>query len=170
MNVPAGFMKLLDNYERSTGVTERVTTEELLEISLFLDAVLQTEVMKVHLTSYNQFHLTGLIHFNSSVSSFCCTSCLTPTCSQSRCLRTFRISCCLPPTFGGLRLQLNSRGSLSLPASLSSLLHDVRERRNMYNICVQLWNAALAHSFSGLPKEEHWKNVDVQYLLEERRV
>eukprot|EP00064_Thunnus_orientalis_P015215 superscaffoldBa00002780_g15265 len=40
------FMKLLDNYERSTGVTERVTTEELLEISLFLDAVLQTEVMK----------------------------------------------------------------------------------------------------------------------------
>ncbi|XP_029379796.1 uridylate-specific endoribonuclease C [Echeneis naucrates] len=40
------FMKLLDNYERSTGVTERVTTEEQTEINLFLDAVLETEVMK----------------------------------------------------------------------------------------------------------------------------
>lgn len=40
------FTNLLDNYERSTGVTERVTTEELTEISLFLDAVLETEVMK----------------------------------------------------------------------------------------------------------------------------
>lgn len=40
-------MKLLDNYERSTGVTERVTTEELTEINLFLDAVLETAVMKV---------------------------------------------------------------------------------------------------------------------------
>ncbi|XP_029289214.1 uridylate-specific endoribonuclease C [Cottoperca gobio] len=42
----ARFMKLLDNYERSTGVAERVTTEELTEINLFLDAVLETEVMK----------------------------------------------------------------------------------------------------------------------------
>nr|XP_019934254.1 PREDICTED: poly(U)-specific endoribonuclease-C-like [Paralichthys olivaceus] len=40
------FMKLLDNYERATGVTERVTTEEQREINLFLDAVLQTAVMK----------------------------------------------------------------------------------------------------------------------------
>lgn len=40
------FMKLLDNYERSTGVTERVTAEELTETNLFLDAVLETEVMK----------------------------------------------------------------------------------------------------------------------------
>ncbi|KAF7661061.1 hypothetical protein LDENG_00269160 [Lucifuga dentata] len=40
------FMKLLDNYERSTGVTERVTTEELTENNLFLDAILETEVMK----------------------------------------------------------------------------------------------------------------------------
>uniref|UniRef100_A0A1A8Q6A7 Uridylate-specific endoribonuclease n=1 Tax=Nothobranchius pienaari TaxID=704102 RepID=A0A1A8Q6A7_9TELE len=40
------FMKLLDNYERSTGITERVTTEEQTEISLFLDAVLETQVMK----------------------------------------------------------------------------------------------------------------------------
>ncbi|XP_070763683.1 uridylate-specific endoribonuclease C [Enoplosus armatus] len=40
------FKKLLDNYERSTGVTERVTTEELTEINLFLDAVLETDVMK----------------------------------------------------------------------------------------------------------------------------
>ncbi|XP_059191589.1 uridylate-specific endoribonuclease C [Centropristis striata] len=39
-------MKLLDNYEVSTGVAERVTTEELTEINLFLDAVLQTAVMK----------------------------------------------------------------------------------------------------------------------------
>ncbi|CAN9499172.1 unnamed protein product [Ophioblennius macclurei] len=40
------FLTLLDNYERSTGVTEQVTREELAEISLFLDAVLETEVMK----------------------------------------------------------------------------------------------------------------------------
>ncbi|KAM4619291.1 uridylate-specific endoribonuclease C-like [Polymixia lowei] len=40
------FMKLLDNYERSTGVTEQVTTEEMRENNLFLDAVLETEVMK----------------------------------------------------------------------------------------------------------------------------
>ncbi|XP_054476237.1 uridylate-specific endoribonuclease C [Anoplopoma fimbria] len=40
------FIKLLDNYERSTGVAERVTTEELAEINLFLDAVVETEVMK----------------------------------------------------------------------------------------------------------------------------
>lgn len=40
------FTRLLDNYERSTGVAERVTTEELTEMSLFLDAVLETEVMK----------------------------------------------------------------------------------------------------------------------------
>lgn len=40
------FMKLLDNYERSTGVTERVTTEELGEMNLFLDAVVDTQVMK----------------------------------------------------------------------------------------------------------------------------
>ncbi|KAG7217406.1 hypothetical protein INR49_021573 [Caranx melampygus] len=46
MTTTSRLMKLLDNYERSTGVTERVTTEELTEISLFLDAVLQTEVMK----------------------------------------------------------------------------------------------------------------------------
>lgn len=56
----AGFTKLLDNYERSSGVAERVTAEELTEINLFLDAVLQTEVMKVHLTCYNQLHLTSL--------------------------------------------------------------------------------------------------------------
>ncbi|XP_041852110.1 poly(U)-specific endoribonuclease-C [Melanotaenia boesemani] len=40
------FMNLLDNYEWSTGVTEQVSTEELREINLFLDAVLQTQVMK----------------------------------------------------------------------------------------------------------------------------
>lgn len=39
-------IKLLDNYERSTGVAERVTTEEQAEMNLFLDAVLETEVMK----------------------------------------------------------------------------------------------------------------------------
>ncbi|KAL0966958.1 hypothetical protein UPYG_G00302760 [Umbra pygmaea] len=41
------FMSLLDNYETSTGVTETVTSEELRENELFLDAILQTEVMKV---------------------------------------------------------------------------------------------------------------------------
>ncbi|XP_074533572.1 uridylate-specific endoribonuclease C [Halichoeres trimaculatus] len=40
------FIKLLDNYERNTGTTELVTAEEQTEINLFLDAVLQTEVMK----------------------------------------------------------------------------------------------------------------------------
>lgn len=85
-------MKLLDNYEQSTGVTERVTTEELVETNLFLDAVLQTEVMKVHLTSYNQLHLTSHVHFNSSVASFFAFRSLTPAC-----FRILRVSCC-PPT------------------------------------------------------------------------
>ncbi|XP_030646485.1 uridylate-specific endoribonuclease C [Chanos chanos] len=40
------FMKLLDNYERSTGVAERVTADEVSENNLFLDAVLETSVMK----------------------------------------------------------------------------------------------------------------------------
>lgn len=39
-------IRLLDNFERSTGVAEQVTAEELLEISQFLDAVMQTPVMK----------------------------------------------------------------------------------------------------------------------------
>ncbi|XP_051916975.1 uridylate-specific endoribonuclease C [Hippocampus zosterae] len=39
-------LRLLDNYERSTGVAERVTTEEKVETSRFLDAILETEVMK----------------------------------------------------------------------------------------------------------------------------
>ena len=45
--VSAGLMKLLDNYERSTGVAESVTPDEVTENNLFLDAVLETEVMKV---------------------------------------------------------------------------------------------------------------------------
>lgn len=40
------FIRLLDNYEKSSGVAEVVTAEELGEINLFLDAVLETEVMK----------------------------------------------------------------------------------------------------------------------------
>ncbi|XP_007250602.2 uridylate-specific endoribonuclease C [Astyanax mexicanus] len=40
------FMKLLDNYERSTGVAERVTSEEVAENNAFLDAVLESAVMK----------------------------------------------------------------------------------------------------------------------------
>ncbi|XP_072551279.1 uridylate-specific endoribonuclease C [Salminus brasiliensis] len=42
----ARFMKLLDNYERSTGVAEKVTSEEVTENNAFLDAVLETAVMK----------------------------------------------------------------------------------------------------------------------------
>lgn len=42
-----GFMKLLDNYERSTGVAEKVTSEEVAENNAFLDAILETAVMKV---------------------------------------------------------------------------------------------------------------------------
>ncbi|XP_026858039.2 poly(U)-specific endoribonuclease-C [Electrophorus electricus] len=42
----ACFIKLLDNYEMSTGVAEKVTSEELQENHLFLDAILKTEVMK----------------------------------------------------------------------------------------------------------------------------
>ncbi|KAG7279006.1 hypothetical protein CRUP_001947 [Coryphaenoides rupestris] len=39
------FVKLLDNYEMSTGVAERVSPAEVRENNLFLDAVLQTAVM-----------------------------------------------------------------------------------------------------------------------------
>ncbi|XP_048862208.1 uridylate-specific endoribonuclease C-like [Brienomyrus brachyistius] len=40
------FMNLLDNYEMSTGSPETVTAEELAEDSRFLDAILETSVMK----------------------------------------------------------------------------------------------------------------------------
>ncbi|KAM9844520.1 uridylate-specific endoribonuclease C [Aulostomus maculatus] len=40
------FINLLDNYETSTGVAETVTSEELHENKLFLDAILETDVMK----------------------------------------------------------------------------------------------------------------------------
>ncbi|XP_034039751.1 poly(U)-specific endoribonuclease-C-like isoform X2 [Thalassophryne amazonica] len=40
------FIKLLDNYETSTGVSEIVTSEELQENYLFLDSILETDVMK----------------------------------------------------------------------------------------------------------------------------
>lgn len=45
-------MKLLDNYERSTGVAEKVTADEVTENNAFLDAILDTSVMKVGI-----FHL-----------------------------------------------------------------------------------------------------------------
>ncbi|CAL8325892.1 uridylate-specific endoribonuclease C [Gadus morhua] len=40
------FLTLLDNYEMSTGVAERISPEEVAENNLFLDAVMETEVMK----------------------------------------------------------------------------------------------------------------------------
>ncbi|XP_060746025.1 poly(U)-specific endoribonuclease-C-like [Tachysurus vachellii] len=42
----ASFINLLDNYEMSTGVEEKVTSQELEENNIFLDAILQTQVMK----------------------------------------------------------------------------------------------------------------------------
>ncbi|KAK7944866.1 hypothetical protein WMY93_000594 [Mugilogobius chulae] len=42
----AHFINLLDNYEMSTGVGETVTSEELKENRLFIDAIVETEVMK----------------------------------------------------------------------------------------------------------------------------
>ncbi|KAF7662587.1 hypothetical protein LDENG_00231900 [Lucifuga dentata] len=42
----AHFINLLDNYETSTGVSETVTSQELKENELFLDAILETDVMK----------------------------------------------------------------------------------------------------------------------------
>ncbi|XP_001370859.2 poly(U)-specific endoribonuclease-like isoform X1 [Monodelphis domestica] len=43
----AAFISLLDNYETSTGVAENVTLEEEAENNRFLDAILETEVMKL---------------------------------------------------------------------------------------------------------------------------
>ncbi|XP_040201494.1 poly(U)-specific endoribonuclease-B-like [Rana temporaria] len=43
----ATFISLLDNYEMSTGVAEVVTAEEVAEINRFLDAILETKVMKL---------------------------------------------------------------------------------------------------------------------------
>ncbi|XP_067331719.1 poly(U)-specific endoribonuclease-C-like isoform X2 [Channa argus] len=40
------FISLLDNYEMSTGVSETVTSEELKENKLFIDAIMETGVMK----------------------------------------------------------------------------------------------------------------------------
>lgn len=42
----AHFINLLDNYEMSTGVSETVTSEELQENRLFIDAIVETELMK----------------------------------------------------------------------------------------------------------------------------
>ncbi|KAM6918183.1 uridylate-specific endoribonuclease C-like [Xenentodon cancila] len=42
----AHFINLLDNYEMSTGVSETVTSEELQENQLFIDSILETDVMK----------------------------------------------------------------------------------------------------------------------------
>ncbi|CAG5896434.1 uridylate-specific endoribonuclease C [Menidia menidia] len=42
----AHFINLLDNYEMSTGVSETVTSEELKENRLFIDAIMETDVMK----------------------------------------------------------------------------------------------------------------------------
>lgn len=47
----ADFINLLDNYEVSTGVSEMVTSEELKENRLFIDAIMETDVMKVRLLS-----------------------------------------------------------------------------------------------------------------------
>lgn len=74
-------MKLLDNYERSTGTTEQVTAEEVTETSLFLDAVLGTDIMKVHVLCYS-IHIHT--HFNSL--DFCfysTTNHFLPVCFQS---------------------------------------------------------------------------------------
>ena len=43
----ADFINLLDNYEMSTGVSETVTSEELKENRIFIDAILETDIMKV---------------------------------------------------------------------------------------------------------------------------
>ncbi|KAM4678308.1 poly(U)-specific endoribonuclease-like [Discoglossus pictus] len=43
----AAFVSLLDNYEMSTGVAEVVTPEEIAENNKFLDAILETKVMKL---------------------------------------------------------------------------------------------------------------------------
>lgn len=45
------FINLLDNYEVSTGVSEMVTSEELKENRVFIDAIMETDVMKVQLLS-----------------------------------------------------------------------------------------------------------------------
>lgn len=44
---PSDFINLLDNYEMSTGVSETVTSEEVQENRLFIDSVMETDVMKV---------------------------------------------------------------------------------------------------------------------------
>lgn len=55
-------MKLLDNYERSTGVAERVTAEEVTENNSFLDAILDTAVMKVQNDSnYSLYQIRNLL-------------------------------------------------------------------------------------------------------------
>lgn len=43
----ADFINLLDNYEMSTGVSETVTSEELKENRLFIDSMMETDLMKV---------------------------------------------------------------------------------------------------------------------------
>ena len=42
------FLALLDNYSRETGVEEVVTAEELREDAAFLQAIMRTKPMQVH--------------------------------------------------------------------------------------------------------------------------
>lgn len=53
---PSDFINLLDNYEMSTGVSETVTSEELQENRLFIDSLMETDVMKVQL-EWRHLHL-----------------------------------------------------------------------------------------------------------------
>lgn len=62
----ADFINLLDNYEVSTGVSEMVTSEELKENRLFIDAIMETDVMKVQLLS-----LTNKPHIHSTQQLVC---------------------------------------------------------------------------------------------------
>lgn len=62
------FINLLDNYEVSTGVSETVTSEELQENRLFINAIMGTDVMKVQ---YSCERTDNMVIFTAAV----CTAC-----------------------------------------------------------------------------------------------
>lgn len=56
------FINLLDNYEMSMGVGETVTSEERMENHLFLDAILETDVMKVFALCVTRCHPVNILN------------------------------------------------------------------------------------------------------------
>lgn len=147
-------MKLLDNYERSTGITERVTPEELTEINLFLDAVQETQVMKV-CSDIQAFLIYNMHHLHQAN---VCRASQTPKVSH----RTKNTSLC----FFLFCCSFMVWGCSCLFLSLQELNTDFRgvrvKNKQLEHLCAAVECKVGLHD---VPKEDRWKYLDIQYLI-----